>query len=682
MYCTHLTGAPPAAGLLPEKETRVITSPSPATSRRSRRTTAWGLALAVSLTTAGTVALTTPTAGSATTTGDRNRDIAAAAKAYGVPASVLSAYSYAQTRWDDHAGAMSTDGGYGPAHLVDASGLETGGRDGGGAGDTSGIAARERLDTLGRAARLTGLSRDQLKKDPAANLRGAAALLAAEQRRLGRATGTGTDPAAWYGAVARMAPTEQTGVALADEVVSTLRKGAGRTTLDGKRVTLAPTTMSTSTLTAQRGALTPKAARRTWADPNGLDCPASLQCEWLPAAYEQTGPSPSSYGNHDLANRPASPAITTIVVHDTETPYDGTVRLVKDPTYLAWQYSLRSSDGHVAQHIAAKDIGWQAGNWYVNMHSIGLEHEGYAAKGGEWFSEPMYRSSAALVRFLADKYDIPLDRGHIIGHDQVPGTTTATTPGMHWDPGPYWDWEHYFDLIGAPLDKGVRNANAASNRPKAGDAVRVLPDFDTNVQPLTGCVTAGVLCEPQGSNIVPVRSAPDANAPLVNDIGLKANGSPATMAVSDWGGKASVGTDFAVAEVRGDWTAIWFAGVKGWVHNPASAPTLRVLKKAQVVTPKGAAAPTYGRTYPEAEAYPAGETPQAISPVAYQLAAGQSYVVLDDNPPTDYYKAKTFSLDTPNDHVNIVGKDRYALISLGHRVAYVRLADVDLHTVR
>ena len=38
----------------------------------------------------------------------------------------------------------------------------------------------------------------------------------------------------------------------------------------------------------------------------------------------------------------------------------------------------------------------------------------------------------------------------------------------------------------------------------------------------------------------------------------------------------------------------------------------------------------------------------------------------------------TFSLDTPNDHVDVVGQDRYYQISLGHRFAYVRAADVDV----
>ena len=63
----------------------------------------------------------------------------------------------------------------------------------------------------------------------------------------------------------------------------------------------------------------------------------------------------------------------------------------------------------------------------------------------------MYESSARLVKYLAHEYDIPLDRAHIIGHDQVPGILPGYVAGMHWDPGPYWDWEHYFHLLGAPI---------------------------------------------------------------------------------------------------------------------------------------------------------------------------------------------------------------------------------------
>ena len=70
----------------------------------------------------------------------------AAAAKYGVPESVLLAVSYAETRWDDHAGKPSTSGGYGPMHLTGLGASEV--------ADLSGkqkVATAESLQTLQKA---------------------------------------------------------------------------------------------------------------------------------------------------------------------------------------------------------------------------------------------------------------------------------------------------------------------------------------------------------------------------------------------------------------------------------------------------------------------------------------------------------------------------------------------------
>src|SRR5262245_12656975 len=50
----------------------------------------------------------------------RQQDFASAAQEFGVPQNVLMAVSYLESRWDSHDGTPSTDGGYGPMHLTDA----------------------------------------------------------------------------------------------------------------------------------------------------------------------------------------------------------------------------------------------------------------------------------------------------------------------------------------------------------------------------------------------------------------------------------------------------------------------------------------------------------------------------------------------------------------------------------
>ena len=81
---------------------------------------------------------------------------------------------------------------------------------------------------------------------------------------------------------------------------------------------------------------------------------------------------------------------------------------MQDPTYLGWNDTIRSDDGHVVQHLEAKDIGFQAGNWYVNQHSIGIEHEGFAAQGARWYTESLYENSATPAKYLANKYSVSL----------------------------------------------------------------------------------------------------------------------------------------------------------------------------------------------------------------------------------------------------------------------------------
>jgi hypothetical protein len=602
-------------------------------------------------------------------TADRQAVFTRASRASGVPRAVLLGVSYLESRWDDHAGSPSTSGGYGPMHLthvvatqsrttVDRLGKGDGGREPrvptyAGATQLSPAQAR----TLDRAAVLTGLSRRRLEQDPVANICAGAALLAHEQH------GTPTRLGAWSAAVARYstAADQPTALRFARQVYAVIRHGASRTTNDGNHVVLRahPGARVDTARVSSLGLTSPRPAR--------VDCPPTLGCESVPAPYEQYGSAPTDYGNHDLADRPHDLKIDDIVIHDTEATWDTTLQLVQDPTYLGWHYTVRSADGHIAAHMDPRDVGWHAGNWYVNMHSIGIEHEGFAAQGATWYTEALYENSAALVRHLAREYDVPLDRAHIIGHDQVPGTTPGTVAGMHWDPGPYWDWEHYMALLGNPIGS-VRRAGS--------DVVTVRPGFDGNQQPVTGCDADGT-CPVQGTNFVYLHQAPSTDSPLVADVGLHPDGSPSTTGVSDIGARAAAGQKLVVAGRSGDWVAVWWLGEKGWIESPPDHPTL-VPSAGRVVRPAGdQPAPVYGRAYPEKSAYPAQIPYQTVTPLQYSLQPGQAYVLADADLQTDYYYAKTFRCaGVAMDCTDVVGHDRYLQIWFGHRIAYVRAADV------
>jgi len=607
--------------------------------------------------------------------GSLDEAFTAAASVTGVPEELLKAVSYMESRWDQHAGQVSADGGYGVFNL--AGGHLPGHAHGDGLPlsaitDKEGP-ARQGTPELARAAALTGLTEATLRSDAQANVCGGAALLASYRAqgdgRNQPAAAASDDLTSWEDAVSRMSDVE----GFATRVYTTLREGAGTTTPQDGAVILA----------ANRDVAVPDAANAS--DPEA-DCPADLGCEWLPAPYEKGSPdlpdNTGDYGNHDQADRtgPGGPSLDYILIHDTETAYQPSVNLVQDPTYLAWNYTLRSEDGHVANHLDPADVGWHAGNWFLNMHSIGVEHEGWAGTGA-WFTEAMYQSSAALVRHLAAEHDIPLDRAHIIGHDQVPGILPGYTKSVHWDPGPYWDWDHYFELLGAPIGGDLETTTNV----EPGDVVEVRTGYADNPNTVTGCDEAspgsGGCVVGAGTNFRYLHQAPSDDAPLAKDPGWKPDGADGTTYASDVSARVQSGHKLVVDQVEGDWLGVWWAGSLAWLHNPADRPVV-VPATAQTITVAGEApAPVFGRAYPEEAAY--AEHPdvpvQEVTPIEYQVGVGQTYAVSDDHVASDYYRATTFDGTGPGDRTVVRGEDVYYQVWLAHRHVYVNAADVELH---
>ncbi|MGP3977614.1 N-acetylmuramoyl-L-alanine amidase [Streptomyces sp. 8N114] len=164
--------------------------------------------------------------------------------------------------------------------------------------------------------------------------------------------------------------------------------------------------------------------------PLAVDYP---KAEWVPA----------SSSNYTTANRPAEYPVELVIIHVTQEYYDDTLAIFQNPDKaVSSHYVVRSADGHVAQMVREKNVAWHAGNWDYNTRSVGIEHEGWIDEPDKWFTEAMYEASAALTADICRRNAIPLDREHIIGHNEVPGTD-------HTDPGAHWDWAHYMELIKA-----------------------------------------------------------------------------------------------------------------------------------------------------------------------------------------------------------------------------------------
>src|SRR5690625_3075128 len=148
---------------------------------------------------------------------------------------------------------------------------------------------------------------------------------------------------------------------------------------------------------------------------------------------------------------------------------------------------------------------------------------------------------------------------------------------MHWDPGTYWDWGHYLDLLGANDEEEPRYVGEPW---EVNGVVAIQPDFEDN-QPLV--TYQGEELERQPSNFVYLRTDPEADAPLIGDKALHPDGE-GTTDINDWGDKAVTGQHFYRVDREGDWSAIDYAGEKAWFYDPHGINS--TLSKGMVVTPK------------------------------------------------------------------------------------------------
>ncbi|MBI3202929.1 MAG: N-acetylmuramoyl-L-alanine amidase [Myxococcales bacterium] len=185
--------------------------------------------------------------------------------------------------------------------------------------------------------------------------------------------------------------------------------------------------------------------------------------------------SPAASSNYTSGSRGKS-SIDYVVIHTTQGSYSGTINWFKNPAAkVSSHYVVRSHDGAITQMVDDSDIAWHDGCF--NSSSIGIEHEGFVSAPSKWYTDEMYRSSARLTAWLCDRYGIPKDRKHVLGHSETPDCSD------HTDPGSGWNWGRYMQLVktGGKVEtlkaKSVRKwSNARRHRGKAADYVACAGD--------------------------------------------------------------------------------------------------------------------------------------------------------------------------------------------------------------
>lgn len=143
--------------------------------------------------------------------------------------------------------------------------------------------------------------------------------------------------------------------------------------------------------------------------------------------------------------------IIAIVNHITAGNYPGCLSWMQNPKAQASAHYLITKAGKILQLVKEGDTAWHAGavnrpNWKLydgtnpNRYTLGIEHEGWPNDG---LTEKQYQATLWLQKQLTQKYNIPVDEDHIIGHYRIDSVNRPNCPG------PKFPWDRLFkDLKG------------------------------------------------------------------------------------------------------------------------------------------------------------------------------------------------------------------------------------------
>ncbi len=116
-------------------------------------------------------------------------------------------------------------------------------------------------------------------------------------------------------------------------------------------------------------------------------------------------------------------SIKHIVVHHMDGTLSATDSVFQDTSRnTSAHYGVGQSEIH--QYVKEKDTAYHAGNWNENLQSIGIEHEDFASDN---FSDAVYASSAALIKDICTRYDLPISRATIHPHNEFVATACPGT---------------------------------------------------------------------------------------------------------------------------------------------------------------------------------------------------------------------------------------------------------------
>ena len=331
---------------------------------------------------------------------------AQAAAEFRVPADLLKAYAYTQTRFEMVKGEVEFEGMPAAHGLMALRGAQ-----------------------IDEGARLAGVSADAVRTDATANIRAAAALLSAHADELGVSR---SDVGAWAPAAAKLSGisnAEAQAQFIHNEVYQAMREGV-----------VAQTPMGDVA-----ASLMPSKVQAQFPKPSGSGVQA-MSTDYAPAIWR---PSPN------YNSRPTGTDISMIIIHTCEGSYSSCWSwLTNSSSGVSAHYVVNESGSEISQLVLEANRGWHIGASYdcslngsvlcglngtsVNNFSVGIEHGGYASQTS--FPATQIEASAKLSCDISRDRTIVRDSYHIVAHGRL-------QPATRTDPGPNWPWSSYISQI-------------------------------------------------------------------------------------------------------------------------------------------------------------------------------------------------------------------------------------------
>ncbi|MFK3650426.1 N-acetylmuramoyl-L-alanine amidase [Lysobacter enzymogenes] len=380
-----------------------------------------------------------------------------------IPRGTLEAMAYVTSRWQNLQPARAADSHQHMPRAYGVMGLYHG----------EGFA-----DQAGDGARLLGVPAQRVLRDPAANILAAAALLDRELRADGldadspvEATRAALERYAGFapaaGGAAKSAVQSHARASFAFDVLSAQDKGINdRGIVVPERPVRWERAFDAPALLRLRApfvrlnvaadtveALGADGGFRVDPRDETLRAPAGSRTEAAAAAEKSTDYGPALWVASPYHSDRTS--YDSVTIHTMEGYYAGSISWFQNNPYsVSAHYLIRSSDGQITQMVRENRAAHHVG--VHNKTTLGIEHEGFIANAS-WYTAAMYNASAALTRHFCATYGAincasafkgPGGTGinvlpasvKVKGHQHYSSQT-------HTDPGQYWDWARYYNLL-------------------------------------------------------------------------------------------------------------------------------------------------------------------------------------------------------------------------------------------